>query len=93
MVELDYYNPEMEDDGNLDQAESIIIAHMNNTGRLLSLSLSNEEAVFWMVLRVEKEEDIIEILNSIPLDYELNYDYFQLDHYEVIQEIGSFSLN
>jgi hypothetical protein len=93
MVELDYYNPEMEEDGNLDQAEGIIIAHMNSTGRLLSLSLCNEEAVFWMVLRVEKEEDIIEILNSIPLEYELNYEFFQLDHYEVIQEIGSFSLN
>jgi hypothetical protein len=93
MVELDYYNPDIEEDGNLEDIENLIIAHMNSTGRLISLSLSNDEAVFWLVLRVENEDEIIEIMNSIPVDYELAYEYFQLDHYEVIQEIGSFSLN
>ena len=58
MVELDYYNPDVEEDGNLEEIENLIIAHMNSTGRLISLSLSNEEAVFWLVLRVEKEDAV-----------------------------------
>ncbi|MGE5354719.1 MAG: hypothetical protein ACM3PT_00630 [Deltaproteobacteria bacterium] len=93
MVELDYYIPELEEDGKLEEIENLIIAFLNTTGRLISLSLSHEEAVFWLVMRVDSEDEIVEIMNSIPVDYELSFDYFQLDHYEVIQEIGSFSLN
>jgi hypothetical protein len=93
MVELDYFIPELEEDGKLEEIEALIISYMNTTGNLISLSLSNDEAVFWLVLRVEKEQDIIDIMNAIPVDYELAYEFFQLDHYEVIQEIGSFSLN
>jgi hypothetical protein len=93
MVELDYYVPELEENGTLEEIENVIIAYMNSTGRLVSLSLSHDEAVFWLVLRVENEEEIVDLMNLIPVEHELSFDYFQLDHYEVVQEIGSFSLN
>jgi hypothetical protein len=93
MVELDYYVPELEENGTLEEIENVIIAYMNSTGKLVSLSLSHDEAVFWLVLRVENEEEIVDLMNLIPVEHELSFDYFQLDHYEVVQEIGSFSLN
>ena len=93
MFELDYFNIELSDNESIEEVENIVMAHLSMSGKMISLSLNSEESIFWIVVRVNTEDEIIELINSIPLDFELSYEFFRLDHYEVIQEIGSFSLN
>ena len=93
MIELDYFNPEVYESGSFEKVQDTIVSHLHNCGKLVSLSMSNDEAIVWVVLKAQAEEEIIEVINSIPVGYELSYEYYFLNHYEVIQEIGSFSLN
>lgn len=93
MVELDYYNPELDEKYKVEDIENIIIAHFSISGKMVSISLSNLESIFWIILKVDVEEEIVELMNTIPIDFELSYDFFMLDHFEVEQEISSFSLN
>jgi len=93
MVELDYFNPEVYETGSFEKVINTILDYLRNSGKLLSLSLSPEDALIWVVLKFDSEEELIEVLDAIPLAYEISYEYYFLSHYEVIQEIGSFSLN
>ena len=93
MVELDYFNPEIYEKGSFENEINTIISYFRNSNKLLSLSLSPEDALIWVVLKLDSEEELIELLDSVPLNYEISYEYYFLNHYEVIQEIGSFSLN
>jgi len=93
MIELDYFNPEVYESGSFEKIENIIVNHLHNCGKLVSISVSKDEAILWVVLKTISEEELIHIINSIPIGYELSYEYYFLNHYEVIQEIGSFSLN
>jgi hypothetical protein len=93
MVELDYFNPEVYEKGSFENELNIILNHLRNSGKVQSLSLSHEDAIIWVVLKLDTEEELIELLDSIPLPYEISYEYYFLNHYEVIQEISSFSLN
>lgn len=93
MIEVDYFNPEVLENSRFEEVEKIIIDFLHNSGKLVSLSVSNDEAILWVVLKAYSEEEVIKTINSIPLDYDLSYDYYFLNHYEIIQEIGSFSLN
>lgn len=93
MVELDYFNPDVFDEGQYKIALDAIIEHISNSDKLVSLSVSQEEAIVWIILRVSSEDELINLLNSIPVDYELSYDYFRLNYHSEVREIGSFSLN
>jgi sialic acid synthase SpsE len=93
MVELDYFNPQVYESGSFEEVQNTIISYLSNSGKLVSLSMSDDEAVVWVVLKMNAEEEVIELMNSIPVGYVLSYEYYLLNHFEVIQEIGSFSLN
>ncbi len=88
IVELDYFNPDVFDEEQYKIALDIIVEHISN-----SLSVSQEEAIVWIILRVNSEDELINLFNSIPVDYELSYDYFRLNYHTEVREIGSFSLN
>lgn len=93
MIELDYFDPNVYESDNFGEKEEIIVNFLRNCGKLVSLSVSNDEALIWVVLRANSEEEVIKTINAIPVGYELSYEYYFLHHYEIIQEIGSFSLN
>ena len=93
MVELDYFNPKVYESGSFEEVQNTIISYLSNSGKLVSLSMSDDEAIVWVVLKMHTEEEVIELMNSIPVGYVLSYEYYLLNHFEVIQEIGSFSLN
>ena len=93
MVELDYFNPQVYESGSFEEVQNTIISYLSNSGKLVSLSMSDDEAIVWVVLKMHAEEEVIELMNSIPVGYVLSYEYYLLNHFEVIQEIGSFSLN
>jgi len=93
MIELDYFNAEVLENNRFEEIEKIIVDFLQNSGKLVSLSMSAEEAIIWVVLRAYAEEEVIKTINSISVGYDLSYEYYFLNHYEVVQEIGSFSLN
>ena len=93
MVELDYFNPEIYESGSFDDVINKILTYLRNSGSLISLSMSPEDAIMWIVLKLDNEVDLIDLMDSIPLDYEISYEFYFLSHFEYVQEIGSFSLN
>ncbi len=93
MVELDYFNPDIFDEEQYRIALEAIIEHVSISDKLISLSVSQEEGIVWVILKVGSEDELINLFNSIPVDYELSYDYFKLNYHSEVREIGSFSLN
>ncbi len=93
MVELDYFNPIVYKENNFEEIENIILTHLRNSGKLVSIAMSIDDALMWIVIKAESEEMVIKTINAIPVDYELSYEYYFMHHYEVVQEIGAFSLN
>ena len=93
MIELDYFDPQVYEMNTFAEKEEIIVDYLRNCGKLVSLSVSNDDAIIWAVLKAESEEEVIKTINSIQVGYELSYEYYFLHHFEVVHEIGAFSLN
>jgi len=93
MIEMDYFDPVVYKNNAFAEKEEIIVNYLRNSGKLVSLSINHDDALMWIVLNAESEEDVIKTINDIPVGYELSYEYYFLHHYEVVQEISAFSLN
>ncbi len=93
MVELDYFNPVVYKEDNFEEIENIILTHLRNSGKLVSIAMSIDDALMWIVIKADTEEEVIKTINTIPVGYELSYEYYFMHHYEVVHEIGAFSLN
>ena len=93
MVELDFFNEESFDEENLEREINTLVTYFRNSGKLVSMGLNMDLAIFWLVIKSNTEDELTELIENVPLNHEVSYDYFLLNHYEIIQEIGSFSLN
>ena len=93
MIELDYFDAEMLRDNRFNEVEEKIVNFLQNSGKLVSLSISGKEAIIWVILKAYSEEEVIKTMNSIEVGYDFSYDYYFINHYEVVQEMSSFSLN
>ena len=93
MIEMDFFDPKVYKENGFAEKEEIIVEYLRNSGKLVSLSISHDDALIWIVLKAESEEDVIKTINAIPVGYELSYEYYFLHHYEVVQGIAAFSLN
>jgi len=93
MVELDLLADESFLQGDLEVEINALINYFRNSGKMVSMGLSLDDAVMWLVLKSENEEELVELIFNIPSKHEISFDYYLLNHFEIIQEIGSFSLN
>jgi len=93
MVELDIFGDDALLHADVEVEINALITYFRNSGKMVSMGLSLDDGVMWLVLKSENEEELMDLIFNIPSQNEISFDYYILNHFEIIQEIGSFSLN
>ncbi len=93
LIELDYYDPEIQEAFAYDEKVDQIIAELKKTNRVVSISISEEQAVMWIVMKASSESDLEFALDSLKLPEVSSYDFYLLDYHVSINTYESYSLN
>ncbi|HAQ37878.1 MAG TPA: hypothetical protein DCQ58_05155 [Saprospirales bacterium] len=93
LIELDYFDPEIQEAFLYDEKLDQIIAELKTTNRVVSISISEEQAVMWIVMKASSESDLEFVLDSLKLPEVSSYDFYLLDYHVSINTYESYSLN
>mgnify|MGYP000870668235 CR=1 FL=1 len=93
IVEFDFFDPSVKNTHVFDERQNKIIDLFKSTNRVLSLSVSESEAIMWVVIRVQSESELVFLMDSLDFPDECDYDYFELNMHVSINTFESYSLN
>jgi len=93
LVEFDFFDPQIEDIIVFEDRQQKIINEFKKTDRVVSLSVSDNEAVMWVVLKAESESELVFTMDSLVFPENVDYEYFELNLHISINTFESYSLN
>jgi hypothetical protein len=93
IIELDYFDPEIQEGIQYDEKVDQIIAELKQTNRVVSISISEENAVMWIVMKASSDADLDFVLDSLKLPGTCSFDFYLLDYHVTINSYESYSLN
>jgi len=93
LIELDYFDPEIQEAILYDEKVDQIIAELKTTNRVISISISEEQAVMWIVMKASSDSDLDFVLDSLKFPGICSYDFYMLDYHVSINTYESYSLN
>jgi len=93
LIEFDYFDPTLKDFLDYEERQNRIIEAFKNTNRVISLSVSEEESIIWVVMKAESETELVYLMDSLSLPENTEYDYFELNMHLSISTFESYSLN
>lgn len=93
IIELDFFNPSIEDGYAYERKQNQIIEIFKRTKRVLSISVSGNEAVMWVVMVAESEKELQSYLANIEFPDFTGYEFYELNLHVSINSFESYSLN
>ena len=93
IIELDFFNPSIEDAYAYERKQNKIIELFKKTNRVLSISVSGDEAVMWVVMVSESEDELQSYLATMEFPDFTGYEYYELNLHVSINSFESYSLN
>ena len=93
LVEFDFFDPNIKDLLVFEERQSKIIELFKSTNRIISLSVSDDEAIMWIVMKAASESDLVLELDSMDFPENVEYEYFVLNLHVSVNTFESYSLN
>ena len=93
LVEFDFFDPNIKDLLVFEERQSKIIELFKSTNRIISLSVSDDEAIMWIVMKAASESDLVFELDSMDFPENVEYEYFVLNLHVSVNTFESYSLN
>ena len=93
LIELDFFDPNVKDVVVFQHRQNELIELLKSTNRVLSLSVSENEAIMWIVMKAESESELVFIMDSLQFPENAEYEYFELNLHVSINTFESYSLN
>lgn len=93
LVEFDYFDPNIKDFAILKEKQQEIIELFKSTNRIVSLSVSDDEAIMWVVIKAGSESELVFVLDSMDFPNHTDYEYFELNLHVSVNTFESYSLN
>ena len=93
LVEFDYFDPSVRDFDVFQERQKEIIELFKNTSRIVSLSVSDDEAIMWVVMKAASESDLVFVLDTLDFPRNSEYEYFELNLHVSVNTFESYSLN
>ena len=93
LIEFDFFDPAIKDYVDLQERQDQIIELFKRTNRVMSLSVSDDEAIMWVVMKAESESELVFVLDSLAFPEHTEYEYFELNLHVTVNTFESYSLN
>lgn len=93
LVEFDYFDPTIKDYVVLKERQGEIIDLFKSTKRIVSLSVSDDEGIIWVVMKASSESDLVFVLDSMEFPNNTDYEYYELNLHVSVDTYESYSLN
>ena len=93
LIEFDFFDPEIVDYLDFEERQDRIIDLFKRTNRVVSLSVSDDEAIMWVVMKAESESELVFVLDSMEFPQHTEYEYFELNLHVSVNTFESYSLN
>jgi hypothetical protein len=93
LIEFDYFDPTIKDYVVFQERQNEIIDLFKATNRIVSLSVSDDEAIMWVVIKAASESDLVFVLDTMNFPENTDYEYFELNLHVSVNTFESYSLN
>jgi hypothetical protein len=93
LIEFDYFDPNIKDNVDLQSRQNKIIDLFKSSDRIVSLSVSDDEAIMWIVMKANSESDLVFVMDTMEFPDNIDYDYFELNLHVSVNTFESYSLN
>lgn len=93
LIEFDYFDPTIKDYVVFQERQNEIIDLFKATNRIVSLSVSDDEAIMWVVMKAASESDLVFVLDTMEFPKNTDYEYFELNLHVSVNTFESYSLN
>lgn len=93
LIEFDFFDPNIKDLLVFEERQNRIIELFKSTNRIISLSVSDDEAIMWIVMKAASESDLVFELDSMDFPENVEYEYFVLNLHVSVNTFESYSLN
>ena len=93
LIEFDYFDPNVKDLADFQTRQNKIIELFKSSDRIISLSVSDDEAIMWIVMKANSESDLVFVLDTMEFPENTDYDYFELNLHVSVNTFESYSLN
>lgn len=93
LIEFDFFDPDIKDFTLFQERQNEIIDLFKSTNMIVSISVSDDEAIMWVVMKAASESDLVFVLDSTSFPNNTDYDYFELNLHVSVNTFESYSLN
>lgn len=93
LIEFDYFDPKVKDVIVFQERQNRIIDLFKSSDRIISLSVSDDEAIMWVVMKADSESDLVYVMDTMDFPENTDYDYFELNLHVSVNTFESYSLN
>ena len=93
LVEFDFFDPSIKDLIRFQERQDKVVNEFKKTNRIISLSVSQEEAIMWVVIKAESESELVFVLDSLNFPDFSDYEYYELNMHVTINSYESYSMN